>query len=416
MQTSYFSNHRRDILLLVFSSTGFVALAGLGIYRAIQGFTSGITSSNGSPSGLFAAFGMLFCTALLSPVIIYCILKLKGKEIRPASVPPIKFWQVAVLLVIWVFTIILAAILNGLQGYWGLTALPFFMAGIALPVGGLIWVAIGGLPTGSWRRLWAAFTIGMTGSTIGAIFLEYLVIGIVVLAAVLVSAFNPEWLAVLKNVWNQVTNASDLQNLLNILAPYLTNPLALLLALLFGSILAPLIEETLKPAAVWLLGKNLRSPAEGFAIGALCGAGFALLEGTIALSGSFQVPGFGLAARSASSLMHITASGLIGWGIASARLEKRYGRLAGTYIISLSMHGLWNGSVILAVYGGLRLTLSGGSSNMLSMLLVLTGVGILILMLLMIMILLPIINRHLRLNHPIANTSVHSDIIAPPQS
>jgi hypothetical protein len=415
MQTSLFSNRRRDILLLVFSCAGFVILTNRGIYLAIHGFSSGIISTTGLSANILAAFGMLFCAALLLPVIIYSILRLKGKEIRPADVPPIKLWQVGGLLVTWVLMIILATIFSGLQNYWGLMALPFFMVGVALPIAGLIWVAIGGLPAGSWRRLWAAFTIGMTGSTIGALFLEYSIIGIAVLAAVAVSALNPGWLAVLQHIWNQVANAGDVQNLLTILAPYLTNPLVLLLALLFGSILAPLIEETLKPAAVWLFGKRLGSPAEGFALGALCGAGFALLEGTLAASGSLQMLGFGLAARSASSLLHITASGLIGWGIAYARLEKHYGRLAGVYLISVSIHGLWNGSLILAVYGGLRLTIPGSSSDLLSMLLVLMGVGILILMLLIIMIVLPVINRRLRPNHPFANTSVHGDIIAPPK-
>ncbi len=162
------------------------------------------------------------------------------------------------------------------------------------------------------------------------------------------------------------------------------------------AVLAPIIEETLKPAAVWLLGKRLHSPAEGFALGALCGAGFALLEGTIAAGGNPQMLGIGIAARATSSLMHITASGLLGWGIASARLEKRYGRLAGIYFLSVSIHGLWNGSVVLAVFGGLRLSIPGASADLPGILLVLAGIGILGSMLVTIMILLPVINHRLR--------------------
>jgi hypothetical protein len=416
MQSTLFSNRRRDILLLVFSGIGFTVFAGRGIYLTIKGFSSGIISTTGLSASLFAAFGMFFCAALLLPVIIYCILRLMGKEIRSADVRPIKLWHVMVFLVAWVFSIVLATIFSGSQNYWGLLALPFFILGVALPVTGIIWVAIGGLPAGSWRRLWAAFTIGMTGSTLGALFLEYSVIGLAVVAAVAVSAFHPGGLATLQHAWNQVVDAGDMQNLLTTLAPYLANPLVLLLALLFGSILAPLIEEALKPAAVWLLGKRLHSPAEGFALGALCGAGFALLEGTLAISGNFQMLGFALAARSTSSLMHITASGVVGWGIASAQLEKRYGRLAGAYLVSVSMHGLWNGSLILAVFGGLRLVLPGASSHLLDMLLIMTGVGMLILMLPAILILLPVINHRLRIRIPITSTSVHNDIIAPPQS
>jgi hypothetical protein len=416
MQSTLLSNRRRDILLLVFSGIGFAIFAGRGIYLAIKGFSSGIISTAGLTASLFAAFGMFFCAALLLPVIIYCILRLKGKEIRPAIVRPIKLLHVMVLLVAWVFSIVLATILSGLQNYWGVLALPFFILGVALPVAGIIWVAIGGLPAGSWRRLWAVFSIGMTGSTLGALFLEYSVIGLAVVAAVAVSALHPGWLAALQHFWNQAINAGDMQSLLTTLAPYLTNPLVLLLVLLFGSVLAPLIEEALKPAAVWLLGKRLHSPAEGFALGALCGAGFALLEGTLAISGNFQMLGFALAARSTSSLMHITASGIVGWGIASAQLERRYGRLAGAYLVSVSMHGLWNGSLILAVFGGLRLILPGASSDFLSMFLIVVGIGILIFMLLGIMILLPVINHRLRIKDPITSTSVHDDIIAPPQS
>jgi hypothetical protein len=201
---------------------------------------------------------------------------------------------------------------------------------------------------------------------------------------------------------------------LTTLAPYLTNPFVLLLVLAFAAFLAPLIEEALKPAAVWLLGKRLHSPAEGFALGALCGAGFALLEGTIAAGGNPQMLGIGIAARATSSLMHITASGLLGWGIASVRLEKRYGRLAGIYFLSVSIHGLWNGSVVLAVFGGLRLSIPGASADLPGILLVLAGIGILGSMLVAIMILLPAINHRLRPKPVIAATSLQGDIIAPP--
>jgi hypothetical protein len=414
MQTNFVPRRPRDILLLIFSIIGFVILAGRGIYLTFMEFTSKIKTT-GLSSSLFDAFGMFFCAVLLLPLLIFCIFKLKGREIRPAKLPPVQFWQVASLLAAWVIVIFLGTILNALPIYGRLTALPFFMLGIVLPVAGLTWIAIGGLPVGSWRRLWAAFAIGMTGSTLGAMLLEYSFVGIAAVGAVSVAAFNPEWLAIFQQIKNQVTNAGDIQSLLTTLAPTLTNPLVLLLALLFAAVLAPIIEETLKPTAVWLLGNRLRSPAEGFALGALCGAGFALLEGTLAASGSFQMLGIGLAARSTSSLMHITASGVMGWGIASARLEKRYGRLAGAYLLSISIHGLWNGSVVLAVFGGLRLILPGAGSDPFGILLVVMGMGILVLLLTTILIILPIINHRLRLTSPIMGEPTQSDIIAPPE-
>jgi PrsW family intramembrane metalloprotease len=408
MQPNPSSGRLRDRLLFILGITGCVILAGRGIYLIITLFQ--LPSATDQASGVFDAFGMFFCAALLLPLLVFSVRKMRGAEIQPARIPAIKIWQLACIFGGWILTVILGSILNTLPNYGWLMALPFFMLGIAMPVAGLAWIAIGGIPLGSSRRLWAAFDIGMTGSTLGALLLEYSLVGIAALVIGIVVASNPEWLSVFQQVKDQVTRGGDIQSLLTKLAPYLTNPVVLVMALIFASILAPLIEETLKPAAVWLLGKRIHSPAQGFALGGLCGSGFALLEGTLAAGGNSQMLGIGIAARATSSLMHITASGLMGWGIASAYLDKRIGRLAGAYMLAVFIHGIWNGSVVLAVFGGLRLTLPGGSTDWLGILLVLTGIGILGSMLVTITILLPVINHRLR------STPAQSDIIAPPSS
>ena len=414
MQPNPLPDHRRDILLLVFSITGFLLLFGRGIYLLTSGFTSGpFFTMNDSDSRILDAIGMFFCSTLLLPLFILCIRKLKGREIPPVKLPAVKFWQAALFAAAWLVVIFLGSVLEtrGLTG--GLAASPFFLLGISMPVAGLVWIAISGLPAGSWRRLWAVFGIGMVGSTLGAILVEYALVGIAALTAGIVAASNPEWLAIFQQVKSQVSGAGDVQSLLTTLAPYLTNPLVLLLALVFAAGLAPVIEETIKPAALWLVGKRLGSPAEGFALGALCGAGFALFEGSLAASGSPQMPGVGIAGRAASSLMHITASGLTGWGIASALLQKRYGRMAGMYFLSLGLHGLWNGSVVMAVFGSLRLSLPGGGNDPSGMLLILAGIGILGSLLVTIMVLLPLTNHFLRPGLPLSDKPPQGDIIAP---
>jgi uncharacterized membrane protein YjgN (DUF898 family) len=97
-------------------------------------------------------------------------------------------------------------------------------------------------------------------------------------------------------------------------------------------------------------------------------------------------------------------------------LEKRYGRLAWTFLISISIHGLWNGSVILAVFGSLRITLQSASPDLLGILLVVAGIGILGVMLLAIIIILPVVNLRLRKASKENDKHVQSDIIAPLQS
>ena len=183
--------------------------------------------------------------------------------------------------------------------------------------------------------------------------------------------------------------------------------------MIFAAVLVPLIEEAVKPAVLWVLGNRLRSPAEGFGLGALCGAGFAMMEGLLAASSATQMWGFGLIGRSAASLMHITSSGLLGWAIASAQMEKRYGRLALTYLVSVSIHGLWNGSAILAVFGALRVMIQNMPIDYLGVLFALGGLGMLILELLLLVAALPLINRHLRRTAASIPAPVQSDIIAP---
>jgi hypothetical protein len=127
--------------------------------------------------------------------------------------------------------------------------------------------------------------------------------------------------------------------------------------------------------------------------------------------------------------MHITASGILGWGIASARLKQRYGRLALAYLLAVSIHGIWNGSVVLAVYGSLRMVTHNTQVDPFGGTLVIVGFTSLFLILIIIGTALPLINHLLRTSAvPVApqvplpmaeenresSSPEHSDIIAPP--
>ena len=416
MQPNPNFNRRRDILLLIFSSIGILGLLIRSATLAVTGiltFDPGYGSS--LAASLLGALAMLFCAGLLVPVLVYTIKRLKGQEILPVSIRSVKFWQVAVLVAVWVLVVIIGALLASLFAYGWAVAAPLFLLGISLPILSLAWIGAGGLPVGSRRRLWSVYGFGMVGGTVAALLLEYLVIGIAVVVIGVLAVANPELRTVIDQIKTQVANANagDMQTLLTVLAPYLTNPLVILSILVFAAVLAPLIEEAVKPAVIWFLGKRLGSPAEGFVLGVLCGAGFAMLEGLMAASGTTQMWGFGLVGRAAASLMHITSSGLMGWAIASAQLEKSYGRLALTYLLSVSIHGLWNGSAIMAVYGSLRVMVQNMKIDFLGGFFALGGLGMLFLELILLLTALPLINRRLRRPAAPVPAPVQSDIIAP---
>ena len=409
-------DHRRDKLLLIFSILGMLGLLARSAYLAVTGI---LDFNPGNVTGLAAnildALSMLFCAGLFLPVPVYTLKRLKGKEILPVTIRPVKFRQVALLAAAWVLVVIAGTVLASLYAYGWALAAPLFLLGISLPILSLAWVGAGGLPCSSRRRLWSGFGFGMVGGTFTAMLLEYLVVGITVVIIGVLARMNPELRTLIDQIKTQVANANagELQALLTGLAPTITKPLVILSILVFSAVLTPLIEEAVKPAMIWFLGKRLHSPAEGFVLGALCGAGFAIMEGLLATSSATQMWGFGLVGRAAASLMHITSSGVLGWGIASAQLEKRYGRLALTYLLSVGMHGLWNASAVIALYGALRMMLHNMQIDIPGVLSILGGLGTLFLVLILMLIALPLINRLLRRSIGSRNAVVQSDIIAP---
>ena len=425
-------NRRQNILLVIFASLGILGLLIRSIYLVVTGFLSfdpGFVE--GLASSLLSVLSMLICASVLLPMLVLSLKTLRGQAVRPAVIPPIKSRQLVGLVLVWVVIIILGSLIPGLFNYGWVVAVVFFLPGIGLPILLIVWIGSGGLPSGSVRRLWSVYGISMLGSTLGAVLLEYLFVGVALGIIGIAATANPELLNLLNQIKSQVTSADtgDIQSLVISLAPYLTNPLVILSILVFVAVLTPMIEETLKPAVLWLLGKRMHSPAEGFLLGTLCGAGFATMEGLLAASSASQMWGLGQAGRVAASLMHITASGILGWGIASAQLKKRYGRLVLAYLMAVSIHGLWNGSVVLAIYGSLRMVTHNMQVDLFDGTLVIVGLASLFIILIIIGTALPLINHRLRRSalplalqlplplaeeHHESSSPGHSDIIAPP--
>jgi hypothetical protein len=307
-------NRRRGNLLFVMISIGIMGLVIRGTSLVILGIQSFHAQDESSlVACILNAVGMFFCAGLLIPALVYTIKRLKGQQILLASIRPIKFWQVVVLDFFWVIFVILGIVLARLfDNGWILTA-PLFLLGMSLPIFSTVWIALGGLPAGSRLRFWSTFGFGMVGGTLAALLLEFLVVGLAAVAIGFFFVTNLELVGVIDQIKIQVIDApsGDMQTLLAILAPYISNPLIILSILIFTAVITPLIEEAVKPAIIWFLGKHLNSPAEGFGLGALCGAGFALLEGLMATSGASDLWWVGIAGRAAASLMHITASGIM---------------------------------------------------------------------------------------------------------
>ena len=235
---------------------------------------------------------------------------------------------------------------------------------VALPIFVMLGLGIRGIPLGERWQSWSIFGVAMTLAPFLLIFLEGFALIVIVVFVAAILASQPDFLPGIERLSQQITVLGpDPEALRNLLLPYLTNPAVLSVAMFYFSLLIPLMEELLKPLGVWLYAKKLNSPAQGFALGALSGSAYALIE-TLGVSAQSEEWASLLLARVGTGLLHITTTSIMGMGIFYAIHERRYFRLLAMYILSVSLHGLWNALALL--YGFSTITDALGGQTPLS--------------------------------------------------
>ena len=125
--------------------------------------------------------------------------------------------------------------------------------------------------------------------------------------------------------------------------------------LILVSVIAPFVEELLKPIGLIFIMKRLKTPYEGVLYGVACGMGFAIIEnmlyelfillwyGSDAWTLNAFVRGIG------STVLHAVGPAAIGFAIAySKQMEKPMMMpLVYAYVFGFVMHGAWNGFATL---------------------------------------------------------------------
>jgi len=404
----------RSLLLIVGSATGAaLALAG-GLVFLAHGFTGGVIPANSAglenrlQAGVLGV-SLLLVSAISMVAVFHGIGWLRGAERSEPAGRTRRPWYILLLLVIWLGSV------WGAQAAIRLPALEWSAAvlhalAIAVPIYVLLQLATGGLDRGSLSRLWGSLTAGMWLGTGLALVAEalLLVVGLLVAGAYLVA--HPEHAALLQRMVQDLGRAQGLPEAFSALQPLLEQPIALFLALLVFSGFAPIIEETAKSVTTWLVVDRLRTPAAGFVTGALAGAGFALLEGLFASANPDMYWGTTLLVRAGSSMMHITAAALVGYGISAFHVSRRPTALAAGYLAAMILHALWNASIIILAFGGFRLSAVGvPQSGLVGWLMIVIGVSILVALCLGTPIALVTLNRRLRPVAAVQSSSAASD-------
>lgn len=387
----------RTIVLATVNIFGALVAFGLAvlavIYSVLQPALKINTSKGPAPfEVVLLASNLALVSVVFIPAAYYNIREILEKDIPAASPKPLYVWQGFLLIAAWIASAVLAQIFfNDETLKW--FSPPFYLLSIVLPAYFLLRLATGGLSAGSRLRVWSVLSTGMALGTSFAIVAEISLVILGLAGIGIYISLHPEQAPIFQQLADKLTSASTLDDVMAAAGPLISSPLTILVALLFFSVFTPMIEEMAKSLTVWLIFNRLDSPAQGLVAGALSGAGFGLLESLLASATPDSNWSATLLVRGMSTMMHILAASLTGLGIASYRLSKRPGRMIGMYALAMSLHGLWNASVVMIFFGGVRVAFNSGSSDPLGLVMVLFSALILISLCLALPISMGIFNR-----------------------
>ncbi|NMB54085.1 MAG: PrsW family intramembrane metalloprotease [Leptolinea sp.] len=328
---------------LAFTSTAGFFLAGiLNCLPISQNFSQAQSLFN-----LAWAAGLIFL--LLLPSTSLAAIRLLGKPVPEIHIRWIgRAVNIAVLAV--PLLIGLGYLVSG-HSILAMVLLPVFQ--IAIVTLTLLWMLETGrknLLPGSSQREWGLLSFSITATMPLAILFELLLIaGIVFTVLIYLSVTSPLMLDQLSTMANRLMSSDmDREAILRVLRPFFNNPLLIYAFIAVTAGIIPLLEEFLKPLALWCLSAKHLSPREGFVGGMICGVAFALLESLgalVDLDSSAWV--FLIIGRIGTGLLHITTSGLVGWGLARAWSEGKYLSLVGAYLAAFGFHSLWNTTALM---------------------------------------------------------------------
>lgn len=329
----------------LFLVTGAALLLVATLLFALLGLTSGPELKNAEPLSMYLlATGAFSMGLLLLPGIYLNGRKFFGSTDLALHFPQINDWIfIPALVVTWIITLAIGQ-LAASHAILSLVVLPFAnILAVGLPILLYIRLSLRGLDFPSARRSWSILGASMLLTPSLALVFEAIAVGIIILLLYLYASTVPGLMDSFNTLIANLKpgNAND-SEMTRLMATLLYAPGASVAALSAFSFAIPLIEETFKLTVLWFYLGRVRRPVDGFVLGILCGAAFALAENIGFTSAGSADWAASIAARTTTALPHIFNSGLFGWGLVSAWREHRFGRLLAAFCAVILVHGTWN--------------------------------------------------------------------------
>ena len=329
-------------LLLLIGIASLLVLSGLLILIGLSALP-GMKSSE-PLSILMLGSGTFLLSILLVPGFYFNCRKFFNKPNEPMRLPVLNDSVVLpALITAWLISLVLGNTISGSQ-IASTILLPLInIFAIGLPILFYIRISLRGLELPTARRGWSIFGASLLVSPILAFIFEGLALGVVILLFMIYASFVPGLQESLKSLIEtiQANNRSD-TDAMKLAANLIFAPGAAVAALSTFSVAVPLIEETFKIILILPFLGRIRRPVDGFVLGILCGAAFALSENISFSSAGSADWAANVAARATAALPHMFNSGLFGWALVSAWKQHRFWLLALTFFSIILVHGTWN--------------------------------------------------------------------------
>ena len=337
------------VALILFLSAALLFVVAISI--ALTAFLPLMTGKGIQAQATIYGSGFGFEALLLFSAAYLCFQKYSGHSLADLQIQiQLKGWRVVILMFGASLALLLGYLVAENKNINWLFLPVLTIPAVALPLGLIFSFGAHKIQLGPRWRVWGIFGLGMT---LGPFILFIVEIFILIFFFILLIAYltlRPELANEILTLSNQISLLQDdPQALINLILPYALKPGSVIAVLSFIAVIVPFTEELLKPIGVWFFAGKLESPAQGFALGALSGAAYALVE-TIGASGQTSEWATLLFTRIGTALLHITSTALMGWGIALAWQKRQYLKLFAIYIFSSVLHGLWNASAIIYSY------------------------------------------------------------------
>jgi len=346
--------HLPSLLGSLLFSLGAVLVFSTGL---LMGFTALFSIAQGKGAEiqqtiLFVAFG--FEAALLFLAAFFSFQKTLEKPSADRETSfTLPAWQMILMVIAASLSILVGRWVGGIETVNWLVLPILTIPAVVLPLGALLALGTRNLPLATRWQSWSVLGLGMTLIPFILLIVEIVIAIILFFGVIAYIVAQPELAYRLQGLSQQLLILGPQSEAAHeLLSPLLTKPGVIVTALLYTALFVPAVEELFKPLGVWLLARKLDSPAQGFALGALSGASYALIE-TIGVSGQGGEWATLLFTRIGTGLLHITTSALMGAAIVLALRQRRYLRLLGTYVLAVTLHGLWNTSAILYTFSSL---------------------------------------------------------------